>query len=474
MTIINTFIDRKDDLEYIKQEYKDLNFKFISIIGRRRVGKTRLIKEFIKEKNNTSYFLVQELDDVGLRMSFAEKLHRDLNLNFLGVPTWNDIFEKIFILSKNKQIILIFDEFQRFSKINKTVPSILQEFIDKYAGKSKLFLIVTGSSIGMMHHLFDYTSALYGRRTGQITLNPLKSYYLTEWFSNTPIEKIIEIYSVFGGTPKYLEDVNPKKTLIENIKNKILDKRSILYIEPEILIKTELSESATYMNILKLISEGKTKSIEIADSLSIKTTSLNYYLTILEKDMSFIKKEYLVTEKKEKPKKVLYKMNDPFFKFWFKYVHPYKSDIEIENTDYVLQKIEKNINSFIGYCFEDICKEILLKTNKQNNPKPIKFSKIGTWWGYKRETGIRKELEIDIISLNENTKEIMFAECKWQKNVDSKKIINELKEKSKYVNWNNNNRKEYYVIFAKSFKNKINEPNTILFDIKDIEKIMKS
>ena len=473
MTIKTKFIDREDELAYIKQEYKDTNFKFISIIGRRRVGKTRLIEEFIKEKKNASYFLVQELDDLGLRMSFAEKLHRDLKINFLGTPTWDDIFKEIFMLSETSRIILIFDEFQRFLKINKSVPSILQGYIDKYATKSKLFLIVTGSSIGMMHRLFDYTSALYGRRTGQITISPLKSFYLNEWFSNTPLEKIIEIYSVFGGTPKYLEDANPDKTLIENIKNKILDKRSILYIEPEILIKTELSESSTYMSILKLISEGKTKSIEIADSLSIKTTSLTYFLNILEKDMGFIKKEIIVTEKKERPKKVIYKMNDPFFKFWFRYIYPYKSDIEIENTDYVVQKIENNINSFIGYCFEDVCKEILLKSNKKDKPTPFKFSKIGSWWGHKREDGLRKELEIDIVALNENTKEILFCECKWQKNVDAKKILNDLKEKSKFVEWNNEKRKEHYAVFAKSFKNKISEPDTILFDLKDLENSIK-
>lgn len=473
MTIKTKFINREDELAYIEQEYKDINFKFISIIGRRRVGKTRLIEEFIKEKKSASYFLVQELDDMGLRMSLAEKLHRDLNMNFFGTPTWDDIFKEIFMLSETSRIVLIFDEFQRFLKINKSVPSILQGYIDKYAKKSKLFLIVTGSSIGMMHRLFDYSSALYGRRTGQITISPLKSFYLNEWFPGTPLEKIIEIYSVFGGTPKYLEDAEPKKTLVENIKNKILDKRSILYIEPEILIKTELAESSTYMSILKLISEGKTKSVEIADSLSIKTTSLNYFLNILEKDMGFIKKELIVTEQKERQKKVIYKMNDPFFKFWFRYIYPYKSDIEIENTDYVIQKIENDINSFTGYCFEDVCKEILLKSNKIDEPTPFKFSKIGSWWGHKREDGLRKELEIDIVALNENTRKILFCECKWQKNVDAKKVLDDLKEKSKFVEWNNENRGEYYAVFAKSFKNKISEPDTILFDLKDLDNAIK-
>lgn len=472
MTIISEFINRYDDKSYLEKEYNATGFKFISLTGRRRVGKTRLIEEFIKDKENAVYFLVQELDDKELRLAFAERLHRDLNINFLGTPSWDTIFEKVFEKSENMRIMLVFDEFQRFLSINKSVPSILQGFIDKYARISELFLIVTGSSIGMMHKLFDYTSALYGRRTGQLYIQPLKSFHIKEWFPYISIEKMVEIYSIFGGTPKYLEDANPKKSIMENIKKSILNKKSILYIEPEILVKTELTESATYFNILKLISEGKTKPVEIAGCLSIKQTSLGYYLNILEKDLELIKREVVVTEKKVRTKKSIYIINDSFFRFWFRYVFPYKSDIEIGNEGYVIEKIEKGLNSFIGHSFEDVCKDIFVLMNKENHLLPFKFSKIGRWWGHRREGGIRKELEIDFIAINDNTNEIIFVECKWKENVNAKKVLDLLKEKAVTVDWNNENRNEYYAVFAKSFKEKIVEPNVMLFDIENIENVI--
>jgi AAA+ ATPase superfamily predicted ATPase len=471
MTIKEKFVNRQDELSYLEKEYRSGLFKFVSVIGRRRVGKTRLIEEFIKEKDNAVYFLVQEMNDQELRLSIAERLHREINLSFIGTPSWETIFEELFKASENLRIILILDEFQRFLNINRSVPSVLQGAIDKHARKSKLFLIVMGSSIGMMHKLFDYTSALYGRRTGQLNIQPLHPSHLREWFPGIPLERVIEIYSVFGGTPKYLEDVDSKQTIIENIENKILSKRDILYSEPEILIKTELPESATYFNILKLISEGKTKPNEIASSLTIKQTSLSYFLNVLEKDMELIKREVPVTEKRERSKKAIYKMSDNFFRFWFRYVYPYKSDIEVDNTKPVIEKIVRELNSFIGHSFEEMCRMILLKFDVY---PPLKLSRVGTWWGFHREGGIRKELEIDIVALNEQTKEILFAECKWQEKVDAKKVLAELKDKTKYVQWNNERRKEHYAIFAKSFKEKIKEPNVRLFDLKDLEKILSN
>ncbi len=472
MTIKERFIDRRDELSYLEEEYKGDGFRFISVIGRRRVGKTRLIEEFLRGKKDAAYLLVQELDDKETRLAFAERLHRGLKMSFLGTPSWEEIFEQIFRTSENRRVVLVFDEFQRFLGINKSVPSILQGFVDRYARKSRLFLIVMGSSIGMMHRLFDHASPLYGRRTGQLNIQPLQPFFLREWFPGISLERIIEIYSVFGGTPKYLESVDPRQPIVDNIKSGILSKRSILYSEPELLIKTELSDSATYFNMLKLISEGKTKPGEIAGFLTVKQTSLSYFLNVLEKDMELIRREVPVTEKKERSKKAIYKTNDSFFRFWFRYVYPYKSDIELDNTGPVIEKIKNELNSFIGRSFEDVCKTALLMLNKAQM-LPFRFSKIGTWWGFYRQDGIRKEVEMDIVALNERA-EILFAECKWQEKVDAQKILEELKAKAGHVQWNNDKRKEYYAVFAKSFRERVKEPDLLLFDLKDLERAMKS
>ncbi|MGC8899112.1 MAG: ATP-binding protein [Candidatus Micrarchaeia archaeon] len=403
----------KEELRYLESEYKKKRFAFISVIGKRRTGKTRLIEEFIKNKKDSIYFFVSDLNDTEVRLSLAEKLHQQFQLTFLGTPTWDQIFEAIFREAQKKRILLVFDEFQRFLRINKAVPSIIQKYIDKYHKTSKLYLVVMGSSIGMMYRLFDHSAALYGRRTGQIFLSPLNFIDLKDWFPNIGIEKLIQIYSIFGGTPKYLEEFEKKKSIMTNIIQKVLSKRSILYNEPESLIKTELPDATTYLNIIKLIAQGRTKANEIADMLTIKTTSLAYFLNILEKDLDVIKKEVPVTEKRpEKSKKTLYFLKDNFFRFWFKYIYPNLSELEIGNVQPTARKIKNEQSQFIGRVFEDIGKEVMVELNKKGR-LPLKFSKIGRWW--------HKDKEIDIIALNEERKQILFCECKWQRRVDAKK-----------------------------------------------------
>lgn len=446
------FIDRKNDLKYLEDEFKTDSFRSISIIGRRRTGKTTLIERFLQKKKDTSYFLFPEVNDLELRLTLSKWLNKTLGLSFIGDPTWDEILEKIFESSIKKQIILVFDEFQRILKINKSIPSLLQKYIDRYHKSSKLFLLVSGSSIGMMNSLFDHKSALYGRRTGQIKLNSLEFRYLLEWFSSKDIEKMIKLFAVFGGTPRYLQEIDNKDTLMENITKKILSKRSILFNEPENLIKTEFEKPSTYFNILKSIASGKTRPNEIALSSNINTTSVNYFLSILEKDMDLIIKQTPIAENSSK--KSIYKIKDNFFNFWFKFIYPNINYLELENTNAVMIEIEKNLNKYISFIFEDVCKEIIMHN----------FNKIGSQWGKNKEG----TYEIDICGINENEKKIVFCECKWKKDVDPIKIYSNLIKKADNIK---TDFKKEYIIFAKSFKNK-NIKDIKLIDLKDMIKLL--
>src|SRR3989338_6884137 len=199
------FVNRMDELEFLSKEHKKEGFRFLSVIGRRRVGKTALMERFMSGKK-ALYVFVPDIDDKELRMIFAKSLNEKFELNFVGEPPWDELFDRM--LGIQERVIIVIDEFQRFLTINKSVPSILQKQIDSHHKKSGVFLVVMGSSIGMMHKLFEYSAPLYGRRTGQIDLGPLKFRHLFEWFPSVSAEKLVEIYAVFGGTPKYLLDVD--------------------------------------------------------------------------------------------------------------------------------------------------------------------------------------------------------------------------------------------------------------------------
>jgi AAA+ ATPase superfamily predicted ATPase len=472
MTIKSEFINRESELKYLNEEYEKGNFRFISVIGRRRLGKTRLIRKFLEDKNDFSYLLVPELNDLEVRLEIAKSFHEKFGLSFLGTPSWDELFEKLFQLSEKKHLILVFDEFQRFFDINKSIFSYLQKHIDSYATESKLFFIVSGSSIGMMHRIFDHAAPLYGRRTGQLDFESFRFYALKEWFPELSPADRVHIYAIYGGTPKYLEEVE-SRTLAESLK-KILSRTSLLYSEPEILLKTEVQDSNTYFNIMKVIASGTTTPSEIAVASGIKSTSIDYFLTVLRNDMDLVFRETPVCEKKT-TKKSIYLIKDNFFKFWFRFIYPNYSELELGNTDFVLSKIEAELDRFTGPPFEEITRQFLIALNHQKK-LPFTFGKIGKQWGKFRGEAGRNTYEIDLAALNENTKEILFCECKWQKQPVGAEVLEGLVEKAKLVDWYREERKEYFAVmaregFTEEAKRFAKGRQMLLFSLKDLDTV---
>jgi hypothetical protein len=473
VTIKSDFINREDELEYIESEYSKNDFRFISVIGRRRLGKTRFLEQFLKEKSGYCYLLVPELNDEDSRMEVARIFYEKLGIAFLGLPSWDEIFGKLFLISQERQVIVVFDEFQRLSRIDNSVFSYMQKHIDQSAGNSKLFLVVSGSSIGMMHRIFEYASPLYGRRTGQIPFDAFSFAALAAWFPDLSAEMRVYIYAIYGGTPKYLEEVESAD--LRELIRKPLSRTSVLYNEPEVLLKTELKESNTYFNILKNIAAGVSRSSEIAAGSGIKGTSIDYYLNILMNDLDLVKKEVPVCDKPSS-KKAIYLLNDNFFRFWFRFVYSSLSELEIGNYERVLAKIENELDTFTAPVFEEISKQFLLEMNKQGR-LPFIFEKIGKQWGKFRGEPGRNNYEIDLAAINTDTKEILFCECKWQQQQTGPDTIADLMAKSGYVRWYNRDRKEYFAVvsragFTRKAREFAGENGVLLFDLGDVGRVM--
>jgi len=314
----------------------------------------------------------------------------------------------------------------------------------------------------MEKYTLSYKAPIYGRRTGQIRLKPLRFKNACEFFKNADLSRKIEFYSVANGTPSYLIELDPDLDVFTNIEKKILGVKKPLYEEVEFLLKEELRETKNYFAILKAISFGNTRVNDIVTSCNLERNKVARYLDTLIK-LDVIKRELPVTEKHpHKSRKGLYRIKDNFFNFWFRFVFPNKSDIEEGNVKNALRIIKNSFNQYVGLSFEDVCREALWELKFRNK---IGFDKIGRWW--------YKDKEIDIVALSEQTREILFTECKWQEKVNAKRVFEELKKKSESVKWNREKRKESYAIFAKSFRKQIKERNLMLFNLRDLERILR-
>lgn len=455
------FVGRKKELEILDQEYKTATASFIVVYGRRRIGKTRLIEEFLADKPDQIYYLAaDETDTLQLRelKRLLGAFFKDEFLVNNEFSTWKDLFyylEKIW--PKDKKIIFAIDEITYIIKNNPAFASYLQQFWDKFLSKSNTKLVISGSLVNLMlKFVLQGGSPLYGRRTAEILLEELQIGEVQK-FLNKPFIETVKFFSILGGVPKYLELV---KNNFDDFLNEIIDKRSFFYREGIYLMTEEFNEVSTYSNILKAISEGRTKLNEVADFSGIESKKISAYIRILA-DLGFIREEIPINADEKKFRGKNYFIHDSFLDFWFKIIDKNRSLIELDQREQLMKNNSNEINSFIGRKFERVCLQFIAASNIFN------FTKIGKAWG---KTFDNNTYEIDLVALNKQTKDILFIECKWQDNVNPEKILAELKEKSKYVQWNNEIRKERFCIIAKSFKRKLDKNDCLCFDLKDMEK----
>jgi AAA+ ATPase superfamily predicted ATPase len=457
--MIQHFFNREAELKFLENKYLQDSSQLIIIYGRRRVGKTELIKKFIQNKSNV-YILCTRDSFLENIKEIKEKFYQITGKEYFLKLETNSLFDifKFFVEEiGERKVVVAIDEFPYLIEVEKGVVSTFQKIWDELLKDRKVFLILCGSSIGMMEtEVLSYKSPLYGRRTGEWKVEPFTFADVRKIFKELPIEEAMKVWFVFGGTPFYLSLIDPSISIEENIKKKILTKGEVLYNEPRILLKEEFREPKTYMLILKYLSLGYNSQGELSSVTGIEKGNLSKYLSVLE-NVGLV--EYILPLGQRK--RGIYVLSEPFFNFWFRFVYPNLSDLEVGLIDETFSRISSQLNAYYGVMFERLITE-LIKIKKIK--LPFSFSWIGKWW--------HKGKEIDIVALNDETKEILFCECKWKENVDAQEVVRELKEKSKLVKWKSDERKEYYAIFAKSFEKKIEEQNIFLFGIEDLEGVL--
>jgi len=458
---MNRFVNRETELEFLNKKYKEGRRQLIVVYGRRRIGKTELLIQFVQGKSHL-YFLADKRGTTLNAVRFAREAAALWNDLPPSVSNFDEVFEYLVKrVGKRKRFIVIIDEFSYLVEKDSSIPSVFQLIWDNILKNTNFFLILCGSSLSMMHKgVLSYKSPLYGRRTGDWELSPLKFKEVLKFFPGISLDRAIEVFSVFGNIPAYLKEFSPKISLFENIKSKILTKGSVLYREPEILLREELREPASYLSILEAMGKNA-KLSEIASASGVPAKDLPKYLAVLQKQLKIIEKKIPMAEKSSK--KSLYYISDWFFKFWFRFVFFNLSKLEEGRTEEVLEGIKKQFASHVSFAFEEVCRQV--------SQELFPTFQIGSWWGaYREQDGTRKTVEIDIVGLNSKDKEILLGECKWQEKVNAQKLLAELRDKARGISWFKSERKEKYVLFAKSFAKKTKEAH--LVDLKSLRRVV--
>ncbi len=442
------FINRKKEIEWLETNYQAAykEGQLLIIYGKRRVGKTELVKHFSQTKP-CIYFVAEKgtaQDQLQTAKNiFADGLHDDLMKN-LTFPNWRELFRYIGtkLQGNTEPLTLVFDEFPYLVESDNAVSSYFQVGWDEYLKNNKVVVILMGSSISMMYkHTLSQSAPLYGRRTGQWLLEPFSYKETKEFYPEAPFMNTFSLYAITGGIPAYAKVFDGNKTLEENIRQYILPEGSFLSVEPELLLSEEFTDPRSYLSILKAIGLGRTKFSEIVTATGLPTTAVPGYLQTLI-SLRLIKKEIPVTEKvPEKSKRGSYSLADSFLRFYFSFIYPNNSLIKGGSVDALFQQYGEVLQRLVAKSYEETTHEFILQAY-QSGSLPH-FEQMGRWWD-------NKDTEIDLVGLNEKEDSILFVETKWNTKPIGTEVLNALKGKAQKLQWGSQNRKDYYALVAKS------------------------
>jgi len=440
------FIGREQELKFFENKYNTIGSQLIILYGRRRIGKTELLRKFCEGKPHVFYSCRETTDAEQLR-AFSERVLTS------GIPAaryisvfadWEAAFRSVAELPPvSGKKLLIVDEFPYMCRGNPSIPSVLQNLWDETLKDQNIMIILCGSAMSFIEkELLSEKRPLYGRATGIYKMNALPFFDAVKFFPDYSDEDKVLAYSVLGGIPHYLLQFDPKLPLADNIIANVLTKGCVLYSEAEFLLKQELRETALYNTIIEAIAVGNTQLNDIYTKTLIDKSKISVYLKHLM-DLEIIEREFsLLTGDKERAASArgMYHITDNFFRFWFGFVSASLSDLEAGDAKGVYAHfVLPRLSGFAAPVFESICREFTGRLNRENR-LPFRAAKIGRWRGKagRSETlpdgtvkMVSYETEIDIMAVDQWEKNILLGECKFRNSLFSYGDLTNLVEKYK-------------------------------------------
>ena len=426
------FVNREAELAQLNSCYESTDAEFIVLYGRRRLGKSELVRQSIADRDDAVYYqaiestpenqLEQFVDAATSRVPSLDKLRQD----------WETLLEAL----GDQDAIVIIDEFPFLIEADDSLPSRLQRVWDIHLQDTSMTLVLVGSSISVMEEkVLAGGSPLYGRRTATIDLQPLAVNDVNSFFPQYDAETAVKTWAIYGGTPFYLQTINPEQSLGENVQQSILSEQGLLYSEPEFLLRTELRQPNTYFSVLRAIAHGRRTPNEIAGMAGVESQSLSTYLQKLRR-LRLVERHIPVTASPTSSKRGRYRLAAPLFRFWFRFVYGNQDQLRLLGDEAFDEVVAPELAEYVSPLFERLCQRVLPELVDRQ------FRDIGQWWF--------KEHELDILGLAEEG--LVAGECKFTSSPVSEGVLSDLERTTEHVQWSQEptDGETQYVLFSRS------------------------
>lgn len=416
------FVDRIAETARLKAALAGERSALVVMYGRRRLGKSTLIKRVLSEGD--VYFLADRSEGQHQRLLLAKVIAQVFpDFDKLTYPDWESLFRALNYRT-DRRFTLCLDEFPYIVEQSPELPSVLQKLVDEK--QLKYNLVLCGSSQNMMYGLFlDSSAPLYGRADEIIRLTPIRLPYFQEALSLDAVSAVEE-YSVWGGVPRYWELRENRKSLDDALWHNILSVNGVLYEEPVKLFQDDVKDIVKTSTIMSYVGAGANRLSEIAARCGEPATNLSRPLKKLV-DLGFLEKDVPFGMDEKNAKKSLYKIADPFMAFYYQFVVPYRSFIELDRRLPIEQALSARFQEYVSMQWEKLCREAVTG----NLMDGVLYGRARRWWGsVLNEHGKPEQIEFDVMAESVDKKYLLVGECKWTARENGRQLAAELLRKA--------------------------------------------
>lgn len=431
------FIGRKRELSSLEKLYHQQGFGMTVIYGRRRIGKSTLIREFLKDKRAIFYTATKVGKARNLEL-FCQQVVSLLDPSLTGVsfPSLEAILDFITDRLSGDKLVLVIDELPYWAQDDGALLSVLQKYIDTRWSEQDMMIILCGSSLSFMENkVLSEKSPLFGRRNTQIRLEAFDYLEAAEFVPDYSAEDKAIIYGITGGVAKYLAMIDPRGSADDNIKAQFFNTDGYLYDEPRNLLAQEFTDVALVNNVIEQIASGSNTVNEISQKIGQNSSTVLYALDKLIQ-VGLITKKKCITEEKNR-KKTQYVLKDQMFRFWYAFIPKATSIIEIGQGDLYFDRVVKpQIHNYMGSVFEEMCRYYTLKEGICGAFGNT-LTEVGTWWGteilLRGSEKVQQSADIDVVGISELDKTAVLGECKFKKEKIDKNVYDTLLRRSAVI-----------------------------------------
>lgn len=458
------FVDREGELARLEALYNSDEAELAVVYGRRQIGKSELVRESIRDRTDAVYYEAVQGTIRTQRARFVETAAE----RYPGIADIKEEWEPLLSYLTGQDTIVVIDEFPYLVDTDESLPSLVQHLWDTGVDNSSATLVLTGSAIGMMHeHVFGGNAPLYGRVSqspnGHLELTELPFGTVREFVPSYDATERVLVYGVFGGSPRYLDPLDPDRSFGANVRRLLLDTDGALHDEPETVLQMELTEVDTYFSLLESMAGGNRRRNEVAQGAGVASGNTSYYFDRLE-TLQVIESDHPALSDPARSKRTRFRIRDPVFRFYFRYLYGREGRYELYGRDAYEDLIEPEIPAFVSETFENLCQQALPELYPERT-----LTRVPSRWWYDGH-------EIDVVAPTADGT-LLVGEAKFTGTAVGYDVLSQLEDDAERIDWSPSGggdpRFEYALFGRSGFDSSVEEAaekrdDLQLFDLEDV------